>query len=165
VVTHQFFSAIGRAGFKCFDDVHVVADRAIGAILLADGRAADHAHMREQILGEVDQHVVAAEPDDGLVKLDIDVRIFIEVRAQLAVLEGREHLAQARDLLVARGLSDQAGCHAFERRPGGDHLDHLALRLAHNIDAAARHRANEAFALELRHGLAHGRAADAEILR
>ena len=39
------------------------------------------------------------------------------------------------------------------------------LGLAHHIDAAARHRAHEAFALELRHRLAHRRAADAEILR
>ena len=82
-----------------------------------------------------------------------------------AVLEGREHAAQRRDLVVAGVLGDQARRHAFERRPGGDHLDHLALGLAHHIDAAARHRAHEALALELRHRLAHRRAADAEILR
>jgi hypothetical protein len=46
-----------------------------------------------------------------------------------------------------------------------DHLDHLALGLAHDVDAAARHRAHEALALELRHGLAHGRAGDTEFLR
>ena len=39
------------------------------------------------------------------------------------------------------------------------------LGLAHHIDAAARHRAHEALALELRHRLAHRRAADAEVLR
>ena len=60
---------------------------------------------------------------------------------------------------------DQPRRHAFERRPGGDQLDHLAPGLAHDIDAAARHRAHEALALELRHRLAHRRAADAEILR
>ena len=62
-------------------------------------------------------------------------------------------------------LGDQPRRHALERRPGGDHLDHLALGLAHDIDAAARHRAHEALALELRHRLAHRRARDAEILR
>ena len=62
-------------------------------------------------------------------------------------------------------LGDQPRRHAFERRPGGDHLDHLALGLAHDVDAAARHRAHETLALELRHGLAHRRAADAEIER
>ena len=60
---------------------------------------------------------------------------------------------------------DQACRHAFERRPGGDQLDHLVLGLAHHIDAAARHRAHETLALELRHRLADRRAADAEILR
>ena len=84
---------------------------------------------------------------------------------QPAVLEGGEHLAQRGDLLVAGIFGDEARRHAFERRPGGDHLDHLAPGLAHHIDAAARHRAHEALALELRHGLAHRRAADAEILR
>ena len=67
--------------------------------------------------------------------------------------------------LVAGVLGDQPRRHAFERRPGGDHLDHFGPGLAHDIDAAARHRAHEAFALELRHRLAHRRAADAEILR
>src|SRR5262249_28448610 len=39
------------------------------------------------------------------------------------------------------------------------------LRLAHDVDAAARHRAHKTFALELGHGFAHRRAANAEILR
>src|SRR6185437_13568353 len=52
-----------------------------------------------------------------------------------------------------------------ERGPGGDHLDRFMLRLAHDVDAAARHRAHKALALELRHGFAHRRSADAEILR
>src|SRR5262249_43179677 len=50
------------------------------------------------------------------------------------------------------------------RRPGGDHLDHLALGLAHYIGTATRHRAHKALALELRHRLTHRRAADAEVL-
>ena len=66
---------------------------------------------------------------------------------------------------IARVLRDQPRRHALKRRPGGDHLDHLALGLAHHIDAAARHRAHEAFALELRHRLTHRRAADAEVVR
>ena len=82
---------------------------------------------------------------------------------RLAVLEGREHRAQAGDLLVGRVLRDQARRHAFERRPGGDQLDHLVLGLAHDIDAAPRHRAHEALALELDHRLAHRGAADAEV--
>src|SRR5664279_6238949 len=36
VVAHQFIGAIGGARFQSFDDVDVVADRTVGAILLAD---------------------------------------------------------------------------------------------------------------------------------
>src|SRR6185436_18975746 len=61
-------------------------------------------------------------------------------------------------------LGDQPRRHAFQRSPGGDHLDHLDLRLAHDIDAAPWHGADETFALELRHRLAHRGAADAEVL-
>ena len=51
------------------------------------------------------------------------------------------------------------------RRPHLDHLDDLLLGLAHDEDAAARHRAQEAFLLEQRHRLADRRAGDAERLR
>src|SRR5262249_39719392 len=40
---------------------------------------------------------------------------------------------------------------------------HLALGLADDVNPAPRNRAHETFALELGHGFAHGRAADAEI--
>src|SRR5262249_62214363 len=83
--------------------------------------------------------------------------------AYFAILEGGEHAAQRRDLLVTGVLRNQPRRHAFERGPGGDQLDDLALGFAHHIDAAARHRADKALALELRHGLAHWRAADAEL--
>src|SRR5262249_24108628 len=59
---------------------------------------------------------------------------------------------------------DQPGRHALERRPGGNHLDHLTLCLAHHVDSPAGHRAHKALALELGHGLPHRRAADAELL-
>jgi hypothetical protein len=73
--------------------------------------------------------LILAHADDGLVKLDVRLGIFVEVRARLAVLEGREHAAQRGDLLRRGILRDQARRHAFERRPGGDHLDHLLLDL------------------------------------
>src|SRR5262249_52665323 len=53
---------------------------------------------------------------------------------------------------------------ALERRPGGDHLDHLALGLAHHVNAAARDRPHETLALELRHRFAYRGTADPEIL-
>src|SRR5712671_6475964 len=143
----------------------MVADRAVGAVLLADGLAPDHAHVGEQILGERDQHAVAAHADDGLMKLDVDFGIFIEPGVQLAVLEFGEHRAQRGDLVGAGALGNESRRHALERGPGGDHFDHLALGLANDINSAPRHRTDKAFALELSHGFAHGRAADAEIQR
>src|SRR5262249_45012853 len=78
---------------------------------------------------------------------------------------GGEHFAQRGDVFIAGILGDEARRHAFERRPGGDHFDHLALGLAHHVDAAARHRPHEAFALKLRHRLTYWCAADSEVLR
>jgi len=83
----------------------------------------------KRFLRERDQHRVAAEPNDGLMKLDIDLGIFIQPRMQLAVLEGGEHGTQRRDLVLLRALGDQARRHALERGPGGDHLDHSRFDL------------------------------------
>jgi hypothetical protein len=46
-----------------------------------------------------------------------------------------------------------------------DHLDDLALGLAQDIHPAARHRAQEAFLLQQRHGLANRRSRDAQRFR
>ncbi len=52
--------------------------------------------------------------------------------------EGREHLAQRGDFLVAGVVSSEGRGHGFERRPGGDQFDDFAADLAHDIDAATR---------------------------
>src|SRR5262249_26653153 len=62
-------------------------------------------------------------------------------------------------------LVDQARGHAFERGPAGDHPHPPPLRLAPHVAPPPRHRADKSFALELRHGLATRRAADAEVDR
>src|ERR1700730_8480995 len=49
VVAHQILGALGVARLERLDDVDVIADRAVDAILLADGLAADHAHVGEQV--------------------------------------------------------------------------------------------------------------------
>src|SRR6516165_2833992 len=165
MVAQKTLGAFGVARLQRLDDPHVIADRAIGAILLADGLAADHPHMREQVLRQREQHAVAAHAHDGLVELDVHLGVFVEPRVQLAVLEPREHRAQRGNLVIARVLRDQPRSHALERRPGGDHLDHLALGLAHDVNAAARNGADEPLALKLRHGFAHRGAAYTEIGR
>ena len=98
-------------------------------------------------------------------ELDVDLRILIELRVQLTVLELGEHLPQLADLLVARLLGDQRAAMPSSARPGGDQLDHLLLGLAHDINPTPRYRAHKALALELRHGLADRRARDTEVLR
>ena len=73
--------------------------------------------------------------------------------------------AQIGDLVVGGALGGEPRRHAFERRHDRDHLDDLALRLAHDKDAAARPGADKAFLLQQGHRLADRRAADPEPLR
>src|SRR5579875_2900709 len=47
MIPHQPLGAIRIAGLQRLDDVHVVADRFLHAVLLADRLAADHAHVGE----------------------------------------------------------------------------------------------------------------------
>src|SRR3954454_23231500 len=63
MLAHQVLGALGVARLERLDDVHVIVDRAVHAIVLADRLAADHAHVGEQVLGEANQHLVAAELD------------------------------------------------------------------------------------------------------
>src|ERR1700757_4612069 len=164
VLAHQGLGPLGLTPFEGLDDVRMVADRPIGAVVLADRLAADHPHVGEQILGEIDQHLVVAHLDDGLVEADVDLGIFVELGVNLAVRESGEHHPQARDLLIGGMPGDEPRGHALQGRPGGDHLDHFPLGLAYHVDAATRNRPHKALTLELRHGLAHRGAADAEIL-
>src|SRR5215475_3688473 len=82
VIAHQSLGPAGIARLDRPNDVHVVADRAVRAVAFADGLAADHPHVGEQILSKVDQHAIAAHADDGLVEFDVDLRVFVEVGVQ-----------------------------------------------------------------------------------
>src|SRR5262245_43563387 len=83
MLADDVLGALGVARLERLDDVHVISDRAVGAILLADRLAADHVHVGEQVLRQADQHGVAAELDDGLVEIDVDLGIFVELGVQL----------------------------------------------------------------------------------
>src|SRR5260221_5477130 len=91
VVAHEVLGALGVARLERLDDGQMVADRAIGAVLLADRLAPDNSHMGEQILCERDQHALATHADDGLMKLDINLGIFVSPGVQLAVLHPGKH--------------------------------------------------------------------------
>src|SRR6187551_41479 len=51
MISDEILGARGVAGFERLDDVHVVADRFLDAVLLDDGLATDHPHVGEQIFG------------------------------------------------------------------------------------------------------------------
>src|SRR5580704_6646758 len=106
MIAHQFLGAHSVARFQRFDNVHVIADRTIDAILLADSLAAKHPHMRKKIFGEINHYAVAAQTHQRLVEFDIGFGILVEVRTQLAVVERGEHPAQRSDLVVARVLGN-----------------------------------------------------------
>src|SRR5580658_7221008 len=93
VIAHQNLGAAGVARFQRLDNLGVVADRAIGAIPFPDRLSPDHAHVGEQILGKIDKRRVAAHANESLMKFDVDLRIFVEMRPHFAVLERREHAA------------------------------------------------------------------------
>src|SRR3712207_2952480 len=53
VVSDQALGELGVPRLERLDDVHVVDDRALGPIVLADGATADRAHVDQQVLGHV----------------------------------------------------------------------------------------------------------------
>src|SRR5215204_5320692 len=160
--------ALGKrrvASLQGLDDRHVVADRALGAVVIEDRPVPDRLDVEKEVAGHGLEQLRAAEADQRLVEGDVRRRVLVHVLAgDVTVAEALEEDPQRRDLGVARALGDEAGRHAFERRPCLDHLDDLALGLAHDEDAAARHGSDEPLLLEHRHRLANGRAGDAELL-
>ncbi len=155
---------LGIAPLERFDDLQVIDDRARGAVVLGDRGLADGAHMDEQVLGRVRDQLRAAQADDHLVEGDVGIGVLADVFRGRGVLKLVEQMAQPTDLFVRRVQRRQPCRHALERRPHLDHLDDLALGLAHNENAAARHGADEALLLENRQRLADRGTAHAECL-
>src|SRR5215211_754672 len=87
VVTNEALGELAVAGLQRLDDVHVIDDRALGPVVLADGPAPDRPHMHEQVLDQLQDHRRLAELDDALVEAQVGHRVLVEVRANLAVLE------------------------------------------------------------------------------
>src|SRR5918996_5890965 len=165
MLAHQTLGQIGIARFERFDDVGVIDDRAPHPIALGHGARTDRAHVDEQAVCDVLEQRALGQLENALMELDVDLGILVDLGAHLFLAELRQHLAQRADLGIARAARGQARRHAFERRPGDDHLEDLAHRLAHDHDALARQNAHQALLLEARERFADRRTADAQLLR
>ena len=73
VLAHQPASSYSIAGLEGLDDLLVVSNRALCPVLFEDGSIPDRANMHEQSIRDVVDQLVLAEPDYGLVKLDVCV--------------------------------------------------------------------------------------------
>ena len=162
MLADQSLGELGVAALERLDDAHVIDDRARGAVGLRNRHPANRAHVDEQVLDRLAHEMRARQPDDRLVERDIGVGVLVDVLGRRRIAEFVEHRAQAGDVLVARVDGGKPRGHALERRPHLDHLDDLLFRLAHDEDAAAGDRAQQAFLLEQRHRLADRRAAHAQ---
>src|SRR3954470_15571093 len=163
VISDETLGELAVASLEGLDDVHVVDDRALGPVVLADGPASDRSHVHEQVLDQLQEQRRLRQLDDALVEAQVGHRVLVEVRPHLAVLEVREQGAEGADVLRRRPLARHPGGHALQGRPDPDHLDDLGLALADDVDAPPRHDAHQALVLESRERLTDGGAAHAEI--
>src|SRR6516162_9264785 len=150
------------APFERLDDPHMIRDRTRRPVFLMDRDLADRAHVDEQVFRHFGEQGAAAHLDDRLMKGDVRIRVLGEPLAVVAGAEFGHQPTQVGNFRVGSALGGEPRRHAFERRHNRDHLDDLALRLAHDEDAAARAGADKAFLLEQRHRLAYRRSTHPE---
>src|SRR5581483_9635284 len=165
VLAHQPLGALGVPRLQRRHDLLVVDDGAPCPVLLEDGALPDGAHVEEQAVGDVHDQRVLAEPDDGLVELDVGLGILAHLAGDLVLRELVDERVQARELAGRRLLGGEPRRHALQCRPHCDHVEDLGLGLAHDENAAARHDLDQPFLVQLGERLAQRRAADAEALR
>ena len=165
VLPHQPLGPVRIARLQRGDDVAMIGDRALRAVVLRHRHRAHRTHVDEQVVGQAGHQPDAAHADDRLVELPCWRR---EYSLICPVGSSSNASTSARSSGISAGVTPRRGQprgHALDRRPDGDHLDHLALGLAHHDHAAPRHRADEPLLLQHRQRLADRRAADAEVLR
>ncbi len=144
VLAHQAFGQVRVALLDGRDDLGVIHDGALRAVVLADGQLAHAAHVRKQALSGFCYQLAARHADDLLVKGKVCLRIFGDEFLRVAIGEGLDILAQLADLGLARLRAGEPRGHAFQRAPHGDHFQDFLLRLADDENAPARHGAHEA---------------------
>ena len=145
------------------DDVHMVGDGTLRAIVLAHGYGAHRPHMDEQVVGELATSGRSADANDRLVKRHVGLgvfgddgrRVFLELRAS-----GGQSAASRPRLPASRAM--RAAMLSIAAQTVIISID-FSLRLAHDEDAATRDGADEALLLQHPQRFADRRAADAEI--
>ena len=80
VVTDKALRELAVASLARLDDVHVVDDRALGPVVLADGPAPDRPHMHEQVLDQLPP----APGIDETVSIDADESTSRNVRISVS---------------------------------------------------------------------------------
>src|ERR1700688_4907025 len=159
MVAHEPLRELDIARFERFDDLHVIDDRSLEAVVLTDRAVADRPHVDQDAFGGAAQRVAPGQLDDALVEAQVRVRVLVEVRADALAVEGREDLAERCDRGGAGRLGDQSRGHALERRPHDDDLEQFGLALARDEISAARNARHEALVLQPYQRLADRRPA------
>src|SRR5580704_1129649 len=165
VLACQPLGVLGVAAFERIDDPEMVGNRARRAVFLMDRDLADRTHVDEQVFRHLGEQRAAAHFDNRLMEGDVRIGIFSEPLTVVSGAEFGHQPAQIGNLRVGSALGGEPRRHAFERRHDSDHLDDLALCLAHDEDAPARAGADKAFLLQEGHRLAYRRAAHPEPFR
>src|SRR5262245_14266710 len=115
MLAREALRALGVALLNRADDAEVILDGALGAVVAPDRDLSDAAHVQQQIVGHVRQHLRAREADDGLVERDVGRGILAQVLARLvAFTEALEQRAESLDRIVGRVQRDEARGHALE---------------------------------------------------
>src|SRR5437016_5004062 len=73
VLAHEALCELGVASLERLDDVQVVFDRPLVALVLPDGPTAQGLHVDEQVAGHLHQQAGSGQLEDPLVELEIGV--------------------------------------------------------------------------------------------
>ena len=89
---HQFFDRVSIAPLERLDDAHVIYDRLIRAMVInvLERLNPDCAHVQKQGVGHRLDQVAMTQSDQCLVKFDIGIGLFVDMRAHLFVVESGE---------------------------------------------------------------------------
>ena len=150
--------------FQRFDDAHVIHDRPARPILFFHRPTPHRVHMHEQPVSHRFQQFAPGHFQDHLVETDIGLGIFRQIGTGGTFAMPCCVNAQGRNLTIRRQFRRQPRGHAFQRRPGHDHLQNFIQRLAQHKHALARPDFNETFLFQPRQRLAQRRPRHRQLL-